>query len=507
ARPDPSGGIWAAWLEIGDSANVSYWVRYYDGETWLDPVMIGRFRRWRGYLDLVVDLQGNAYLLYNYGNAIHLRRVDRSAGVTGPVQVCSGERFNRRPSATLDEHGNMWVAWQSAPANGHVRARNAEIWVKCIPLDALQACQNARLETRTESFIEAPYRRRVLDVRESTEPLTGQGEGKPGGGERPADEFRVFWGDPHGQSELSDGLGHVDQYFNAARVLAKTDFCSLTDHDAFPEVRTESEWTLTVVLSNLFNAPGRFATLLGFEWTSNEFKADYGHRNVYFAGVEGQLLRCADESCDNPGSLYEALRKHNAVVIPHHPAADWGMVSAAVDWQYHDPALERCVEIVSVHAPFEYYGNRSPYTKNVPQMPGRSAQDALGLGYRLGFMGGSDTHQCENGREGGLTAVLAGALNRESVFDAIQRRRVYATTGARILLNFTLNGVLMGEEISLKAGATVRLAISVTGTDDLRSVEIIKDGVVLWGGTPNSRTFKACVEDREKDGYHGTRYY
>ena len=54
--------------------------------------------------------------------------------------------------------------------------------------------------------------------------------------------------------------------------------------------------------------------------------------------------------------------------IPHHPAADWVMVSAATDWNFHDPEVQRAVEIYSRHAPFETFEARSKFTKNIKKM-------------------------------------------------------------------------------------------------------------------------------------------
>ena len=41
----------------------------------------------------------------------------------------------------------------------------------------------------------------------------------------------------------------------------------------------------------------------------------------------------------------------------------------------------------------------------------------------------------------GRAVVLAEALTREAVFDALHARRCYATTGAPIVLDFTVNGL------------------------------------------------------------------
>ena len=45
-----------------------------------------------------------------------------------------------------------------------------------------------------------------------------------------------------------------------------------------------------------------------------------------------------------PTDLYNSIRSYKALCIPHHPAADWVMVSAATDWNFHDPEVQRAVE-------------------------------------------------------------------------------------------------------------------------------------------------------------------
>ena len=56
-----------------------------------------------------------------------------------------------------------------------------------------------------------------------------------------AGKFPVY-GDIHGQSGMSDGVGEIDQYFNSAKVWGKLDFTALTDHDCYPDWLSQSEW-------------------------------------------------------------------------------------------------------------------------------------------------------------------------------------------------------------------------------------------------------------------------
>ena len=86
----------------------------------------------------------------------------------------------------------------------------------------------------------------------------------------------------------------------------------------------------------------------------------------------------------------------------------------------------------------------------------------MNKGYRLGFVAGSDTHagnpgyahwvfsEHVNSYRGGLTCAITDELSLPSIFSALQKRKVYATTGERIILDFTLNNAQMGEEIPYK---------------------------------------------------------
>ena len=75
--------------------------------------------------------------------------------------------------------------------------------------------------------------------------------------------------------------------------------------------------------------------------------------------------------------------------------------------------------------------------------------------------------------QGGLTAVLAEKLDREFVFEAVRNRRIYATTGEKIILEFSINGQPMGSEL---AGTNhLQINVGVVGTDAIDRIEIVKD--------------------------------
>ncbi len=118
---------------------------------------------------------------------------------------------------------------------------------------------------------------------------------------------------------------------------------------------------------------------------------------------------------------------------------------------------------------------------------GNMVQDALARGYILGFVAGSDNH---NGNPGegckgrfdcslfGKTGMWLDELTRESVWEALWNRRTWATTGARILVDVTINDMPMGSILPEDSSRTIR--VEVHGVEELRTVEIVKNNLSVF---------------------------
>lgn len=451
------------------------------------------------YLDLHVasnssGLQAMAYTRSKYDVLVCTRR--GSEPWSRPVLMSYGDgHCGVHPKLLVDEDDTIHLMWQFGFKNGHME-RNAQVIYNHL--------------TPAELAQQPDY---VAPPSDFTQPIPANADKRLD--EHPADVVRawldkngygnlsVYFGDIHGQSGLSDGMGEVDQYYHRARDKARLDFTALTDHDCYPDWTTQSEWELLRTNCRLMNKDGELACLLAYEWTPNEYKYDYGHKNVYYRGDEGEIFRSGDKGGMTPTDLYNSIRSYKALCIPHHPAADWVMVSAATDWNFHDPEVQRAVEIYSRHAPFETFEARSKFTKNIKKMERCSVQDALARGYRMGFTAGSDSHQTEHGVEGGIVAAFVPALKREYVWDAIYDRLTYGTTGARILVSLKINSAPMGSEVKAIGDAPVTIEGSVLGTDTV-TVELLRDNQVIqtWACAGN-----ACDFTLEDTAGSGACYY
>ncbi len=277
-----------------------------------------------------------------------------------------------------------------------------------------------------------------------------------------APEQMLYWGDSHGgQVALAE---KIPDFFRYARDVAGIHFAGYQRND---HVLSTRDWALQREAERACHQPGRFVALPGFEWSAQTTRG--GHHNVYFrrhdqpirrSGHEGLADKSdADTDLTHITAVYEAYRGTDTVITAH-------VGGEHSDLQYHDPYLEPAVEITSDHGTFEWI-----------------LQETFERDYRMGFFGGSDSH---NGRPGndapgfqhrryakaGLAAVYAPELTIESVLDAYKARRIYATTGARILLRTDCEGHGMGEEFTTRNAP--RISAFVAGTAPFESVDLYR---------------------------------
>jgi hypothetical protein len=295
---------------------------------------------------------------------------------------------------------------------------------------------------------------------------------------------RVLWGDLHGHSSLSDGTGSVDDYYDYARNVAGLDVAALTDHDHWGILPLDEHpeiWEQIVRGAQGHYEPGRFVTLIGFEWTN----WIHGHRHVLYFGDDGEVFSSLDPKYESPEQLWKALAGRPVLTIAHHSAGG----PMRTNWDIPpDPVLEPVTEIVSVHGSSEALDSPLPIYGAVP---GNFVRDALDRGYRLGFVGSGDSHDGHPGLpqlaapSGGLAAILSEERTREGVLAALRARRVYATNGPRILLRVAFGSHGMGSAVSVPGGESVSddLFVHVIAPVPLDRIELIRSGAVVDGAS------------------------
>jgi hypothetical protein len=293
-----------------------------------------------------------------------------------------------------------------------------------------------------------------------------------------------------------------------------------TDPDVVaPMIR--SVWAENNAIAERFNEPGRFTTLIGYEWTSVP-DGNNLHRNVIFRDGEdrtNQILPFSSMQSEDPEKLWAFLSEYErktggrVLAIPHNGNLSNGRMFATVDFEgkplSSDYARSRArwepvYEVTQIKGDGEAHPELSPNDElagygitgwdngnltlqeleTSEMRAGEYAREALKQGLRLeaelganpfkfGMLGSTDAHTSLSAVEednflgkltpyepsparathvtkelngvtrygwmylaGGRAAVWAHENSREAIWDALERREVYGTTGSRISLRF-----------------------------------------------------------------------
>lgn len=284
----------------------------------------------------------------------------------------------------------------------------------------------------------------------------------------------LVWGDLHAQSVIGCGVRSIDDYFRHARDFAATDFSS---HQANCFLVSQDEWTQTERSTKAANDEGRFVTLLGVEWSGASRVG--GDHNLYFPGDAADLRRCSHQFVSDKSDIDTDLA-HVHELHAHYSGSDTLIAvhvgGRTADLQFHEPSLDRLLEVHSTHATSEWF-----------------LFDALRRGYRFGVIAGSDgvdgrpgaSHPGRMGVRnvrGGLTAVVLPVLNRRNLWRALKDRRCYATTGERIVLSFQTGANGMGDEVRLRlasGAASPTFNVEVDGTAGIEAIDFFRDDQLL----------------------------
>jgi hypothetical protein len=305
-----------------------------------------------------------------------------------------------------------------------------------------------------------------------------------------AQEKHLYWGDLHNHNSIGQIRGSLERSYDIAR--EHLDFFAFTpqsqwfDMVEIPGGRNEqfvkgfnavkANWDKITALAEKHYKPGDFVPFVGYEVHSNS-----GDFHIVFPGSFSELVYLP-----NHKAWHRYAKKHNAILIPHHPAYKPGW--RGTDWNNMDPAVSPVVEILSEHGNAE--SDRSPNRYIRHSMGGRYTKSTVHWlweqGVQAGVVASTDDHLGYPGAYGeGLAAVWADSLDRESIMEALKARRTYAVNADRIGLEFKLNGRWMGETLAAAPKREVR--VRVKGEDVIDRIEVLKNNRVIHRNHPVDR--------------------
>jgi len=320
------------------------------------------------------------------------------------------------------------------------------------------------------------------------------------GEEPPAANY--YWGDPHSHTYFSDGFTTASpaDAFAYARDTAHLDFAAVTDHaePIWGCAMNLEQWRFIETAGEKANVPGEFITLLGYEWTGafpfgEHWPVFQGHAHVLFPDG-GAPCRADTPECGGFDKLLAKMKPYHSLVIRHHVCVKWAPATFPATAEDEMPV----VEVASSHGSCECASCPGLIPDRVSPAE-NYVQAGLLTGAHYGLVGGSDNHHAMPGARafaggrrfamnaGGVTCVLAGGLARDSVFRALRERRCYATTGARIFLDFNLANVGMGQV--LPRGSRVEGRYRVYGVAPLEEI-------VIWRADLANKSFEIVYSIR-----------
>ncbi|MYD63105.1 MAG: DUF3604 domain-containing protein [Gemmatimonadetes bacterium] len=290
-------------------------------------------------------------------------------------------------------------------------------------------------------------------------------------------DLTLYWGDIHGmlfnQRPLTD-------YFIWARDIAHLSFSGgqLFSYSAcIAEV-----WEQLIDAWRSFTLPGEFIALPSIEFAT---PPDGSHRLGFFPDLDGlSPIFCEDRPeahdpklqaryhpetvfCKDYRELYDAVHARGGFTQGHFHTAFYERECLAEIYQKQNVNVD--LEEAKINRAIQFQG------------------------LKLGIVSGSDTHDSRPanpypepgpGKPAGLTGLWAERLDRPTIFDAFSKRRCYATTGARIYIDFQINSHPMGSTVRAHR---YEFTAEVLGTADIDRIELMVNGDISQTFTPKKQ--------------------
>jgi|GEM_PF-5401427 len=376
---------------------------------------------------------------------------------------------DRHPAVYPDPSGGLALAWDCSPPFGKGRVCVSEVKSREAVSDPLLV-EDIEPESSLPAWHRTFERPRSIDY-----------HGRP---------YQLVFGDLHAHTNISDAVGNVEHIYLTQRYYYKLDFGACTDHAESNDM-TGSEWARVQAYADLFNDPaGGFLAFPGYEWTMIR-EAGGHHTAVFPQGNISEIVHLTSPEGDEKDEFAKSVARFHGIIGVHT------QTSNIMGFNYdvkHDYENEKMIEVISHHGIGEYPGN--PYELGGANglTKGCHLQDILEKGYRYGVVGSTDSHypydRIHLGTPHdvyltGYMGVYVTEFTREGVFDALMNRRVFAVSGQRFLIDFRVNGHLMGEEFRIKPDqGLVWITATVESLSPIERVELIKNAKTIktWQG-------------------------
>ena len=285
----------------------------------------------------------------------------------------------------------------------------------------------------------------------------------------------LYFGQLHSHTNISDGTGTVDEAYQYAENNAKVDFLAVTDHSnwfdndklaSIADGSMSEAWKKGLNAADSYNKNGDFVAIYGYEMTWSGSTGGYGHINTFNTpGFETRTNSKMDLK-----NYYNALKTQKQSMSQlNHPGKTFGDFS---DFAYYDAEIDKQVTLIEV-------GNGEGAIRGSGYFPSYEYYTrALDKGWHVAPTNNQDNHKGKWGNANtARTVVEASDLSRESVYDAIKERRVYATEDENLKISYEVNGNTMGSIIPQTDLLEFNVNVEdINSGDNIKKISIIGDG-------------------------------
>jgi len=301
---------------------------------------------------------------------------------------------------------------------------------------------------------------------------------------------KVYFGNLHSHTSYSDGSGTPAEAYRYARDTADLDFLAITEHNhskaeqGIKQGDGRKDGILISKTHSLYNGTNQASLISAARryTEDNRFVAIYGqefstissgnHVNVFEIGS------VIDETAVPNGNYKELLdwleanpdsQQLPAIIQFNHPSSEYRAKSteygsddftSAAEWQARMSRYACTIEVLNGPGTINKLGLK-------PEVTQADYLHYLNLGFKLGPTGDQDNHWKNWGLSTeARTGVIADALTKPKILEAIRKRRVYATEDRNLRLIFYVNTRLCGDVIPTLPAVGSELNIKYSIVDD-----------------------------------------
>jgi len=302
----------------------------------------------------------------------------------------------------------------------------------------------------------------------------------------PSTAYNIYFGDLHSHTGYSDGYGTPAEAYQSA-INGGADYYATTDH---AHSLSGAEWAQTIADAANYSSP-TFVALPGYEYW---LMANIGEMNVFGCSVlppapatlGNQFVRLENfyDWLANQSSTTSAMWNHPNYMTHGYPGGEFD------NYAYYTAGRDLPINMYEIC-------NWGSYVWQDDLNWESTYVNALDQGWHIMPTASSDTH-ATNWFASGYdvrTALLAPSLTAADLYDAMRACRGYATQDKNLRIIYTLNGEIMGSELS-PAESTYTASIHIedpdgVATDAVTMVEILSDG----GAVVASHSFNNDIVD------------